>query len=511
MGTTQLLRGRWIVAGGTDADPVLTDAAIAVVDGRISELGAWADLRRRHPDAVTLGGDDVAIMPGLINAHHHSGGTTYLQHGIEDRLLESWLLTLSTMRPGDIYLDTLLSAARLLRSGVTAVVDVHSGHGSAKDYAARISQALKAYDDSGIRVAFAPGVATRSFLVTGDGQDEKFLGSLPPEARRHALAHLPAAGELGEDDYFAILDQSWQAHRQHPRIDIWFAPPGPQWVSDSCLQRIAETAARYDTGIQTHVSESVYEKLHGPLFYGKSAVEHLRDLGVLGPRFSIAHGVWLNDQEMRIMAETGAAVSHNPSSNLRLRAGIAPLNAYLAAGVTMALGMDGTTLNDDEDFFTEMRLAMRLNRTPRLDGPAPRPRDILAMATAGGAKLMRKETQLGRIAPGFAADLVLVKLDRITWPWVAPEADPRDLLLMRARAGDVDTVLIGGEVVLRQGVPTRFDVAAAGRELAAKLAREPYPAEIARGVELLLPHLDAFYKGWTMPNFDPHTCYNSRT
>lgn len=510
MGGTQLLRGRWVVTGGTD-DSVLTDAAIAVVGGRIAEVGAWSDLRRHHPDAAMQGGDDVAIMPGLINAHHHSGGVTYLQQGIKDRLLEPWLLTLSAMRPGDTYLDTLLSAARLLRSGVTAVVDVHSGHGTAKDYAARVGQALKAYDEAGIRVAFAPGVATRSFLVAGDGQDEKFLAALPPEARRHALAHLPGAGELSEDDYFAIMDQAWQAHRRHPRIDVWFAPPGPQWVSDSCMQRIAETAARYDTGIQTHVSESVYEKLHGPLFYGKSAVEHLRDLGVLGPRFSIAHGVWLSDPELRIMAETGAAVSHNPSSNLRLRAGIAPLNAYLAAGVTTALGMDGTTLNDDEDYFTEMRLAMRLNRTPRLDGPAPRPRDILAMATAGGAKLMRKEAMLGRIAPGYAADLVLVKLDRIAWPWIAPEADPRDLLLMRASAGDVDTVLVGGDVVLRQGIPTRFDAAAAGRALAEQLVREPYPAEIARGVELLLPHLEAFYKGWTMPDFEPHTRYNSRT
>jgi len=511
MGGTQLLRGRWIVTGGTDADAVLADSAVAVVEGRIAEVGAWSDLRRRHSGASVIGSGDFAILPGLINAHHHSNGVTYLQQGIEDRLLEPWLLTLSAMRSGDAYLDTLLSASRLLRSGVTSVVDVYSGHGSAKAYADGVGLALKAYDEAGIRVAFAPGVATGGFLVAGDGQDEKFLASLPPEARRHALAHLPAADELDEDDYFAVVDQIWQAHRNHPRIDIWFAPPGPQWVSDGCLQRIAEAATRYDTGIQTHVSESVYEKLHGPLFYGRTALEHLRDLGVLGPRFSIAHGVWLGEREIAIMAETGAAVSHNPGSNLRLRAGIAPLNAFLATGVTTALGMDGTTLNDDEDYFTEMRLALRLARTPRLDGPAPRPRDILAMATAGGAKLMRKETVLGRIAPGYAADLVLVKLDRVTWPWVAPEADPRDLVLMRASAGDVDTVLVGGEVVLRQGVPTRFDVVAAGRALAEKLAREAYPAEIARGVGLLLPHLEAFYKGWAMPDLDPYTRYNSRT
>jgi cytosine/adenosine deaminase-related metal-dependent hydrolase len=321
---------------------------------------------------------------------------------------------------------------------------------------------------------------------------------------------LPAANDLHEDDYFAVMDDIWRETRDHPRIDLWFGPPGPQWVSDVFMQRIAERAETYDVGIQTHVTESIYEKLHGPRFYGKDTLAHLRELGVLSPRFTIAHGVWLTEAEIEILAETGAAVSHNPSSNLRLRAGIAPLNALIEAGATLALGMDGTTINDDEDMFAEMRLALRLHRTPMLDGPAPSVAQIFEMATAGGAKLLRKETSLGRLAPGYAADLVLVDLERITWPWVAPEVDPRDLLVQRARAGDVDTVLIAGEVVLRDGQPTRFDAAEAGRELAARLAAEPYPEAAARLVEALLPRVEAYYRGWEMPELEPYSVYNSR-
>ena len=182
----------------------------------------------------------------------------------------------------------------------------------------------------------------------------------------------------------------------------------------------------------------------------------------------------------------------------------------LASGVTVGLGMDGTTINDDEDYFDEMRLAMRLHRTPRFDGPAPEPAQVLRMATAGGARLMRKEGMLGAIAPGRAADLVLVSLDRVAWPWIAPEADPRELLLMRAGAGDVDTVLIGGEVVLRNGRPTRFDLEEVGREAAAMLGSQAFRSADAAMIERLRRHVEAYYEAWEVPDLTPYTVYNAR-
>ena len=511
MSDAMLVRGRWVVTGGGEDDPVLADAAVRVEDGGIAEVGDWETLHARHPDAATVGSERVAIMPGMVNAHHHSNGVSAIQQGVQDRLLESWLLSLALGRRLTPRLATLLSAARLLRTGVTSVVDVHSDRGTAEAYAANAREALAAYDDAGIRVAFAAGLMMQCFLVSGAGEDEKFLAGLPDEdLRDFAARRLPPTDDLSEDDHFGIIDDLWRRHREHDRIDVWYAPPGPQWVSDAFMQRIAEQAEARDTGVQTHVSESLYEMLHGPLYYGKPTVRHLFDLGVLGPRFSIAHGVWLTEPEIELMAETGAAVSHNPSSNLRLRAGIAPLNAMLENGVTVGLGMDGTTINDDEDYFDEMRLAMRLHRTPRFDGPAPAPAQVLEMATTGGARLMGKEDTIGAIAPGRAADLVLVGLDRVTWPWVAPEADPRELLLMRARAGDVDTVMVGGEIVLRGGRPTRFDLDEVAAEAVAMLAGQPFRSTDARMVERLRGHVEAYYREWEVPDLAPWTVYNAR-
>jgi len=507
MAERKIVRGRWVIA---DDETAIADGAVAVEGAEIVEIGTWADLEPHYADAEALGSDSVAVMPGLINAHHHSAGATALQHGLPDLLLEPWILMHARLRASDPYLDTLLSAARLLRTGVTSVVDVVSGRATAEAYAARCLNALEAYDRAGLRVAFAPGIHDQGYLVHGRDGDRAFLAGLPADLRRAAEATLPGADAIDRDDYFGVLDDLHGRYRAHERIAVWFGPPGPPWVSDDFLLAIAERAAARDTGIQTHLEESYYERLHGPRAYGRATLAHLAALGVLGPRFSIAHGVWLSEPEIEILADSGAAVSHNPGSNLRLRAGIAPLNAFLAAGATVALGMDGTTLDDDEDMFAEMRLALRLNRPPLIGAPAPSPAEIFALATQGGAKLMRAEARLGRLAPGYRADLAVVDLARATWPWTAPEAASLEIVVQRARAGDVRTVLVEGEVVLDEGRPTRFDAEAAGRALAERLAATPYPAEAAALAERLVPYLEDYYRAWPRPRPAPYTSYNSR-
>ena len=240
---------------------------------------------------------------------------------------------------------------------------MHGSRGNAEEYAASVDAGLRAYEQAGLRVAFATGRTMQCFLVHGKDQDQVFLESLPTELRQRAASLLPPAGQgFSGEDYLDIVEERVRRYQDHPRIDVWFGPPGPQWVSDDLMQQIADRARTLDTAVQTHCVESFYEMLHGPRFYGQPTVLHLRDLGVLSERFSLAHGVWLKPAELEVLAETGAAVSHNPSSNLRLRAGIAPLNAMLEAGMTVGLGMDGTTLNEDEDMFTEMRLGLRLQR-----------------------------------------------------------------------------------------------------------------------------------------------------
>jgi 5-methylthioadenosine/S-adenosylhomocysteine deaminase len=512
MSRTTLVQARWIVTGAGPDDPVLDDAGLQIEDGKILARGPWKELRARHPDAAVIGGPRMAAIPGLINAHHHANGATQQQQGLMDDFLEPWIFGFAAFRGRDVALGTLLSCARQLRSGVTAVVDVHSGAGAAKDYAGRVDAALRSYEQSGMRVGFAPGLSTRCHLVHGDDKaDERFLASLPAAlAKRLRAAYLPGPGAMGEDDWFAIVEAAIARYRAHPTVDVWFGPPGPHWVGDGCLQRVAERAAALDTKIQTHLVESYYEKLLGPILWNKTTLLHLDDLGILGPRLSFAHGTWLTEAEIALLARTGAAVSHNPSSNLRLRAGIAPLNAFLGAGATTGIGLDGTTLNDDDDMFTEMRLALRLARGPVLGEPAPTPRDVLGMATLGGAKLMGKEGRLGRLATGYEADVVLLDLERILAPWTAPEVDPLDLIVLRAGAQDVRDVLVAGKPVYSDGKPLGFDETAVAKELAAALAATPYPAEAVALARELLPHVDAFYRNWDHPERQPFTIYNAR-
>ena len=502
----QLVRGRWVLADGG----FLTDGAVAIQGDAILEVGDWENLRSHYADATVLGSPQYAVLPGLINAHHHSNGTPNSLLGVEDDFLELWLFANNGVRSQDPTLKTLLSAAALLKSGVTTVLDVANIGGAAAASRNNLQSRLNAYEQGGLRVALAPGASFDSFLVHGAGQDAAFLASLPAELRQQVQTLIPPQQELSSKAYLEIVSDAVRQYQSHPHIEVWFGPPGPQWVGDELLLNIAELAEDLNTGIQTHALESFYEKLIGPRFYDQSVIAHLHALGVLSPRFSIAHGVWLSEQDIEILAKTGASVSHNPSSNLRLRAGVAPLNQLLAAGVTVGLGMDGTTLNDDEDMFTEMRLAARLHRTPQIKAPAPTFEDIFQLTTSGGAKLLRREQSLGKLAPGYRADLVLVKCDRITWPWVAPEANPLSLILMRAGATDVDTVLVNGRVVLKSGQPTGFDLQAVGEEVAAQLAAAPDRTDYHRLTKAIRPYLTQWYANWQIPELNPFAALNSR-
>jgi cytosine/adenosine deaminase-related metal-dependent hydrolase len=392
---------------------------------------------------------------------------------------------------------------------VTTAVDLWTGGGSAEDFATNIRKTRRGYQAAGLRAAFAPGFRSRSFLVWGPGEDERFIAGLPTALQPAARSLLPAS-VLPEDDYFDLMEDLGRETRDDARFALWYQAPGPQWVTDGFLQRIAERAAAHDVGIQSHVNESLYEKLHGPRVYGRDTVLHLEHLGVLSPRFSVAHGVWVSEAEIAALARSGAALAHNPGSNLRLHAGVAPVLALEAAGVTVGLGMDATTLEDEENMLAEMRLALRLHREPILGRPALSTRGALRLATEGGARLMRRERSLGRLAPGFAADIVLIDMERPCRPWIAPECDPVELILLRANRRDVDTVLVAGEVVYRDGAPTGFDLAAASRELAERMAAAAYPAERAAAARAIMPHLEAWYRGWTIPALAPYASFNSR-
>ena len=168
-GNDLLVRARWLVTSALE--PVQHDAAVRISGGLIAEVGSWRELRSRYAELPVQGGPDAAVIPGLVNAHHHSHGVSSLQQGVEDDLLEPWLLALLKSRGGGRRLQTLLAAARQMRSGVTACVDVLSTAGTAEYYAGELDAALAAYDESGMRVCLAAGFRSASFVVHGAQDD----------------------------------------------------------------------------------------------------------------------------------------------------------------------------------------------------------------------------------------------------------------------------------------------------------------------------------------------------
>jgi cytosine/adenosine deaminase-related metal-dependent hydrolase len=279
---------------------------------------------------------------------------------------------------------------------------------------------------------------------------------------------------------------------------IGLSPVNLLFCSEKLLTAVKEHARRYGAGIHIHLSTTPYEKLYAQRTFGKSAVRHLNDLGFLGPEVTLGHGVWLTEEDAEVVARTGVSVCHNASSNLRIRSGIAPINELAKRGVTIAIGTDEAGINDDRDMLQEMRLVYFLHRTPGLDERVPTAPQVLQMATANGARTVGYGDEIGTLEPGKAADVVVMRLANMMEPYLDPDVSIVDALVHRGRAADVETVLVGGEVVLRNGRFTRLDRDEILTALAASLGRPLLPHEERRRQlsRKILPHVRRFYDDW---------------
>ena len=239
---------------------------------------------------------------------------------------------------------------------------------------------------------------------------------------------------------------------------------------------------------------------------------HLAELGFLGPEVSCAHGVWLTESDIDILADTGTAICSNPSSNLRLKSGVAPLNVLLEKGVTVAIGIDEAGLNDDNDILQEMRVAQKIHRVPGVASSALTSHQILDLTTVNGAKVTFFDEQIGRLEPGKRADMVLIRLDRIEEPYLDPDTNIVDALVYRGKGIDVDTVIVDGEVLLRGGRFQMLDKAEIIGRFKETLARPLSAAERRRGdlSRELLPHIQHWFEGWELDRGAPHYVYNER-
>ena len=497
--TRKLVRGRYVVSDPSllPAHGMLEDAALLLEGGTVKETGPWRTLVERYPDAAIYGSERHLVLPGFVNAHHHGRGLSGVQLGIADDALERWLLDYWRMPPLDLYLDTLYANLRMIRSGVTSVI--HSSY--AREWGAieaETGDALRAYADAGLRVAYAVGFEDRVRLVFGD--QAAFLASLPGTLAQRARALLQPVDEAETERYFALVAALRERSAGNPALRVLHGPSWHVWCSRRLLERVAEDARDGDLGIHLHVLESPLERDHARRTYGTDCVSYLEALGVHGPKVSFAHGTWLSESDIERCAASGTSVCHNPSSNLRLRNGIAPVARMIERGVNVAIGMDSWGVHSDDDILSEARLTAMLHRLPsrRRFRACPDPFDLLRMLTVNGAHAATFAEGHARLRPGSPADLVILDFDRMTGPCLDDSVHPVAAFAHLARREHIDTVIAGGEPLFHEGRFTRVDEAALERELAGVAAASPSPAFQAFSQTLgeLRPHLNRHYADW---------------
>jgi cytosine/adenosine deaminase-related metal-dependent hydrolase len=473
------------------------DGAVLQEDGTIVAVGTFADLARQHPDVTVIGTGNEIMLPGFVNGHHHVG-LTPLQLGSPDMPLELWFVTRMVARNVDPYLDTLYSAFEMIASGVTTVQHIHGwAPGGLREVEARSDALLRAYDDVGMRVSYCYAVREQNRLVYQ--RDEDFVAGLPGELRGPMQRWFDRF-QMTLDDHIALFQNLHGRYQTRSRAKIQLAPANLHWCSDAALARLADTSRQYDVPLHMHLLETAYQKEYARRRSGGgTAVDHLERFGLLGPRMTLGHGAWLNEHDIDRLAETGTCVCHNCSSNFRLRSGVAPLNALEARGVTTAIGLDEAGINDDRDMLQEMRMVLRAHRVPGMrDDDVPTPAQVLRMATEGGALTTPFGDHLGTLAPGKAADMVLIDWQQIAYPYLDETMPLLDAVMQRARTRGVRTVICDGAVIYADGRFTRVDRDAALRALHDDLTKALADDEVERRKlsKALLPHVKAFYDGY---------------
>ncbi|MFH1057767.1 MAG: amidohydrolase [Pseudomonadota bacterium] len=438
--------GDLLVSGGplwAGPDAYWPDGAVLARAGRVVYAGDAAglsdcvDLPGGPAPAETLDAAGGLIMPGLVNAHLH--GPMVLFRGLADDLpLEAWLFQhifpaeARWVDPAMAELCTRLAAAELLLAGVTTVCDAYF-----------CADAMaKAYAGVGLRAVVAQGVI--DFPAPG----------APDPAKNLDVAREFVRAWTGRD---ALITPAIFAHTAYTC--------GP-----ATLQGCSRLAAELGAPWFTHLAESRNEVDTIREKFGASPVRHLEAIGVLHNLTAAVHGVWLDAGEMALLAQRGVAVVPCPQSNCKLASGMADIPALLAAGVAVGLGSDGAASNNDLDILGEVALAARLAKLQTGDPAALPAAQALDLALAGGAKALGLGGVAGRLLPGHAADLVVLKAKE---PHLTPMREPAAALVYQARKDDVRHVAVAGRVLVKDRQMPGLDLPAlmaAVRALAGRVA-----------------------------------------
>lgn len=395
--------------------PVREGVSIVIEDGVITQLVEFTPKGRF--DRV-IAGQHQLLMPGFINAHTHLA-MVLLRGYADDLPLERWLKEEiwpleATLSDEDVYWGSLLGIAEMIRSGTTCFADMYF----------HMESVARAVEESGMRALLAYGMIA------------------------------PEPGERAERELKITQELIGQFHKTaEGRIRVAIAPHAPYTCHSALWERAVALANEHGLLIHTHLAETKEEVQNALMHWRKTPVEYLESLGVFEAPILAAHCVHVTDRDIQILAEHEARVVHNPTSNLKLGSGFAPIKKFLDAGSTVAIGTDGASSNNNLDVLEEIRLAAFLQKGILGEATALPALDALRLGTERGACALEWE-ELGTIDVGKRADLVILGIDRPHW---IPNYDPVSNLVYAAQAADVQTVLIDGTIVMEDGEIKTFD------------------------------------------------------
>jgi guanine deaminase len=481
MNNRLLVHGGLVLADGdTTARPadLLIDAGTLQAIGAPGQFDALTDVQR-------LDATDRLVMPAWVNGHTHAHGA--LGRGaVPDVGLEGFLAASPSIHGqrgiDDIALSATLTAVELLKKGCTALFDMTSEF--PQPTLAGLHAVARAYEAVGIRAVVAPMMADRTLYEAYPALLDSLPAPLHDAAARARAANAEACLATVRA---AALD--WPFDPSRVRLGI--APTIPLHCSDAFLQGCAALSAEFDLPMQIHLAESQRQAVFGQQRYGRSLVAHLAGLGVLSPRLSVAHAIWIDDADIDLLAQAGVTAVHNPLSNLRLGSGVAPVRRMRARGLRVALGSDGANTSDTQNLFEAARLAAYLSRIVDVDTERwLDATEAFRMGTEESAHVLGWGERLGRLAPGHQADLVLLDLAQ---PIYVPLRDALRQLVHGENGAAVTHVLVAGQVVVEHGRVCTVDEAALRRQAQAAADRlDALNAEGRHLAQAMRPWINAF-------------------
>jgi 5-methylthioadenosine/S-adenosylhomocysteine deaminase len=405
--------------------------ALDMADGRVGWVGPAAEAPPTETETKRVGG---LLMPGLVNAHAHTPMT--LLRSVGDGLnLHGWLTEAiwpleSRLTDDDVYWGMMLGSVEMLLNGVTTSNEMYLFDAAV----------VRAVVDSGARVVVTPGV----------------VGALHGNDIEKRIAE--------------ISDLHAAHHRPDQRVSVGFGPHSPYDLDPWHVAELAAQAKALDTVLHIHLEETESERAQVFETHNKSATQLLADIGALDARVVAAHGVWLDEADMNLLAAANASVAHCPQSNLKLGSGFADIVAMTNAGINVCVGTDGPASNDNLDLWDEVTLAPSLARGLRRDPGAITASQAVLMATANGGAALG-QTDLGLLSPGARADVIRVSLDH---PSFSPSVDAESLLghlVFGASGRDVTDVWVDGTQVVEDSRHKTLDVEMIKAEAKARAER----------------------------------------